>query len=217
MERFKVILGPTAPVITFLVIWLAKIIAHESDPLKVALAVIYPPEKSYGAAAVQLRTVTRTQHVGNSAVPTALLLIQHEKAAVENVSLMSADVRGDEVLAAGTPNDPPPRLVPVTDTAVGSSIIMQTELSPGTLLGIVVSEPLGRPNVIRGRFSYRAGDTLKTFGANDELVIHTKNGQTDTLVFYVGLVGLAGWCAGHAYARKPRLIFPNEAETPKSP
>jgi hypothetical protein len=217
MERLKVILGPTAPVITFLVIWLAKIIAHESDPLKVALAVIYPPEKSYGAAAVQLRTVTRKQ-LGNSAVPTALLLVQHEKAGVENVNLMSTDVQGDEMLAAGTPNDPPPRLVPVTDTAaVGSSIIMQTELAPGTLLGIVVSEPSGRPNATKGRFSYRAGDTLKTFGANDELVIHTKNGQTDTLVFYVGLVGLAGWCAGHAYARKPRLIFPNEAETSKSP
>jgi hypothetical protein len=215
MERLKAILGPTAPVITFLVIWIAKLIAHESDPLKVALASIYPPEKSYGAAAVQLRTVTRTQNVSNSVIPTTLLLIQHEKAGVENVNLMSTDVRGDEVFAAGTPNDPPPRLVPVTDTAVGSAIVMQTELSPGTLLGVVVSEPSGRPNTTKGRFSYRAGDTLKTFGTNDELVIHTKNGQTDTLVFYVGLVGLAGWCAGHAYARKPRLIFPNEVQTPK--
>src|SRR5258708_4334218 len=218
MERLKAILGPTAPVIIFLMIWLAKLVAHESDPLKVALAVMYPPEKSYGGAAVQLRSVARAQPPGNVAadVPTSLLLLQHEKAAVENVSVMSTDVRGDERVAAGTPIDPPPRMVPVTDTAVGSSIVMQAELPPRTLLGIVISEPPGRPNTLRTRFSYRAGDMVKTFGSEGELVIRTKNGQTDTLVLYIGLVGLAGWCAGHAFARKPRLIFPHERETPKS-
>jgi hypothetical protein len=217
MERLKVFFGRTAPVLTFLAIWLAKLVAHESDPFKVALAVIYPPESSYGGVAVQLRTVARPQPSGTvtTAVPTSLLLIQHEKASVENVSVMSADVRGDERVAAGTPTDPPPRLVPVTDTAVGSSIIMQAELPPQLLLGVVISEPPGTPNALKTRFSYRAGDTVKTFGTEGELVIRTKNGQTDTLVFYVGLVGLAGWCAGHAFARKPRLIFPHERETPK--
>ena len=216
VERLKTVLGNAAPIFVFFVIWFLKIVAHESDPLKVILAVVYPPEDSFGGTAIQLRPIT-TATTPAAGQPTSLLLIEHEKAGVQDIDLMGADVSGNERLAAGTPANTPPRMLPGNDAAVGSAIIFKANLPPRTLLGVVVSETAGKQEPPRRRFSYRAGDTVKTFTVEGELIVRTRNGQADSMFFLLGFAALGGWCAGHALARMPRLVFPHEDEPPKSP
>jgi hypothetical protein len=215
MERLKIILGNYATVVVFFAVWLVKIAAHESDPLKIILAVVYPPENSFGGTAVQMRPIPNPSKPG-AVQPISLLLIEHEKSGLQDIDVMSADVNGTEQIAAGTPGNTPPRMLPGNDPAVGSAIILKASLPPQTLLGVAVTDNNGRQDQIRQRFSYRAGDTVKTFAEDGELIVRTKNGQADTTFFLFGFAALAGWCAGHALARMPRLLFPGEKESSKS-
>ena len=216
VERLKTVLGNAAPIVVLSAVWFLKLVAHESDPLKVILEVVYPPEDSFGGTAIQLRPISPAAAPG-TAQPTSLLLIEHEKAGVQDIDVMGADASGSERIAAGTTSNTPPRMLPGNDTAIGSAIIFKANLPPRTLLGVIVSETSGRQDPIRQRFSYRAGDTVKTFMADGELLVRTRNGQADTTFFLLGFAALGGWCAGHALARMPRLVFPREDEPPKSP
>ena len=216
MEYLKKYLGTAAPVFLFAVVWLLKVVAHESDPLKVVLAAIYPPEDSFGGTAIDLRHIPNATTQA-TAQATSLLLIEHEKSGLQDIDFMTADATGRERIAVGTAANTPPRMLPGNDAAVGSAILFKAALPPRTLMGVVVSEPSGRRDPLVQRFSYRAGDTVKTFAAEEELIIRTRNGQVDTMFFLLGFAALGGWCAGHAFARMPRLVFPNEQEASKSP
>lgn len=184
----------------------------------VVLELMFPVRKTYGGLAVPLRTLPRpsqSQPVAGTPSSESLLLIQQSNQEMAKLDILSADITGRENLAGGASCDPPPRMVPLTDTAAGSSRLMRIELPQKTLLTVLVADPAQGNHIAPAkRFTYQDGTIRKEFVG--DLDIHTAS-ETMRMAIVAAMFVLAAWGSGYALGRHDVTYPPGPEQTAATP